>query len=405
MSDNKTMISEALNVIDSVKVDKQLALNQLKNTEIKDLPVASSVSEEDSTKVDTIVDRLMGLDFNDGETKEGVVHGLRVLNDKVMEEASQFTSEALKKRMGGLQATAEGDVVFQGMMDLNAKLKEVHPSNYDLTENFFHKILPFLSPVRNYFAKFQTMESVIGGYQENLERGIEERELDLDILREDKKSLYNAEKLLKQGIEFNKLLQDKLETKIKMDVSDASQKQFLEGQILSNLLRQTQGLEEMRAVNLQGQMSMEMLLKTGLEVIDGAKRCIRISINALTIAGVIQHVLTGQRKLLEAVTEVNKTATQMVDWNAKQLSTTMIEVGRMASETSLDIDVLINAIEMSTKAIDDDIKYRQEAIPMIKERISRLGEASNKAQKTTDDLAKERGIKENFNQEASAIFA
>jgi uncharacterized protein YaaN involved in tellurite resistance len=405
MSDNKSMVNDALSVIDSVKVDKQLALNQLKATEVQDVAVAPSVSPEDTTKVDTIVDRLMGLDFNDGETKEGVVHGLRVLNDKVMEDASKFTSEALKKRMGGLQATPEGDVVFQGMMNLNAKLKEVHPSNYDLTENFLHRILPFLSPVRNYFAKFQTMESVIGGYQENLERGISERELDLDILREDKKNLYNAEKLLKKGIEFNKLLQEKLETKIKMDVSDAAQKQFLEGQILSNLLRQTQGLEEMRAVNLQGQMSMEMLLKTGLEVIDGAKRCIRISINALTIAGVIQHVLTGQRKLLEAVKEVNKTATEMVDWNAKQLSTTMIEVGRMASETSLDIDVLINAIEMSTKAIDDDIKYRQEAIPMIKERISRLGEASNKAQKTTEDLAKERNIKENFNNEAAAIFA
>lgn len=405
MSNDINMVNEALEAIEGTKIDKQLALNALQKSDVGELAVVASANKEDDAKVDLMVNKLMGLDFNDGEVKEGVVHGLRALNEKVMDEASSYTSEALKKRMGGLQATPEGDAVYNGMMDLNNKLKEIHPSKHQLVENWFHKIFPFLSPVRDYFAKFQTMGSVISGYEENLKRGIEERELDLDILREDKKNLFASEKLLRSGIEFNKLLQEKLETKIKMDVSDKTQKQFLEGQILNNLLRQTQGLEEMRAVNMQGQMSMEMLLKTGLEVIDGAKRCIRISVNALTIAGVIQHVLTGQKKLLMAVQEINKTATEMVDWNATQLSTTMLEVGKMASETSLDIEVLINAIEKSTQAIDDDIKFRQEANPMIKERIQRLNDASNKAKDTTNKLSKERSMKENFSEEAASIFA
>jgi uncharacterized protein YaaN involved in tellurite resistance len=151
-------------------------------------------------------------------------------------------------------------------------------------------------------------------------------------------------------------------------------------------------------------MSMEMLLKTGIDVVDGAKRCIRISINALTIAGVIQQVLTGQKKLLEVVQETNKVATESVAWNDKMLTGQVMEVSKMAMNTSLDMEVLISAIENSTKAIDDDIKYRQESLPIIQERINRLSTASNQAEKTTKLLSEERSVTEKSNSEASSVF-
>lgn len=405
MSNNSTMVKEALSAIEGATIDRELKLNQLKQTPVVQEELSASVDTAQEQEVQAMVSKLMNVDFSDGTVRDGVEQGLRKLGDKVMDEAAQFTSEAMNKRMGNLKGTEEGDVVYETMINLNDKIKEIHPSQFDLAEKWFHKILPFLSPVRSYFQQFQTMGSVINGYQKTLETGIKERELDLDILRQDKQSLYKSEKVLRSAIEFNKLLQENLETQIKMEVADPEQKQFLEGQILHGLIRQTQGYEEMRAVNLQGQMSIEMLLKTGLEVIDGAKRCTRISVNALTIAGVVQQVLTGQRKLLEAVNAINQTATEMVDWNAKQLNTTMMEVGKAAMETSIDIDVLTNAIESSVKAIDEDIKFRQESIPLIKERVSRLNAASSQAQATTQKLAKERKTTENYSKEASDIFA
>lgn len=404
--ENNTMVNGAMAAIKDATIDKTLKLNQLRvaSEDVKDNPLAASQSQEDLGKIELMVDSLMGLDFNDSQIKDGVLVGLRNLNEKVMDDSSSFTSAALDKRMGSLKGTEEGDAVYNTMIELNDKIREIHPQNHNLAEQWFHKLLPFLSPVRNYFLQFETMGSVINGYRETLEKGIEDRELDLDILRSDKSKLYQAEAILNEAIEFNKLLEERLQNRINMNVTDAAQKQFLEGQILHNLLRQTQGLEEMRAVNLQGQMSIEMLLKTGLEVIDGAKRCIRVSINALTIAGVIQQVLTGQRKLLAAVKEVNATATEFVDWNANQLNTTVLEVSKMAMETSLDIDVLTNAIQSSVDAIDQDIKYRQEAVPMIRENMSRLSSASSQAQKTTALLAKERHSIENYSETASAIF-
>jgi uncharacterized protein YaaN involved in tellurite resistance len=409
MSNNNAMVDQALSAITTDSIDKDLQLNQLKaaSNSVVDNPIVASQTKEDNSKIDLMVDKLMGFDFNDSQVKDDVAQGLHVLNEKVMDSASEFTSKALNKQMSGLKGVDEDDVVYNSMKNLNSKIKEIHPSKFDLTEKWFHGlplIGKFLSPIRDYFFQFQTMGSVIEGYKDNINRGIEERELDLDILREDKQSLYKAEKILRSGIEFNKLLQEKLEEKIKMNVSDKAQKQFLEGQILHNLLRHTQGLEEMRAVNIQGQMSMEMLLKTGIDVIDGAKRCIRISINALTIAGVIQQVLTGQKKLLEVVQETNKVATESVAWNDKMLTGQVMEVSKMAMNTSLDMEVLISAIENSTKAIDDDIKYRQESLPIIQERINRLSTASNQAEKTTKLLSEERSVSERSNTDASLVF-
>ena len=407
MNNNQQMVQTAFEDIKSNTIDNTLKLNQLRNAseDVKNNPVSAVVSEEEQLKVNEMVDKLMGLDFNDAQTKDGVVYGLRNLNEKVMDSASEFTSQALEKRMGSLKGTEEGDMVYDTMIQLNDKIKSIHPSNHNLVESWFHKILPFLSPVRNYFMQFETMNSVINGYKVTLQEGIRDRELDLDILRQDKVKLQNAEKILSEAIAFNNLLEEGLQEKVNMTITDPEQKLFIEGQILNNLLRQTQGLQEMRAVNLQGQMSIEMLLKTGLEVIDGAKRCIRVSINALTIAGVIQQVLTGQRKLLEAVNEVNKTATDFVSWNSQTLNTTMLEVGRMASETSLDIEVLTEAVQSSVDAIAADIKYRQESNSIVRDNISRLNKASVQASDTTKNLAKERDSIENYSENAAAIFS
>lgn len=404
---NSTLVQDSLDVIKSGTIDKNLKLNQLKQATEgqQQLDVIKSDRPEDLSRIDAMVDGLMGLDFNDANITEGVIVGLRDLNEKTMEKASDFTSSILNKRMGSLKGTAEGDIVYDNMVALNNKIREIHPQNFNLKETWVHSLLPWISPVRNYFVRFETMGSVIEDYRKTLEKGIQERELDLDILREDKKNLMQSEKILKDAISFNKLLEARLQERIDMSVSDPEQKKFLVGQIMHNLLRQTLGLEEIRAVNLQGQMSMEMLLKTGLEVIDGAKRCIRVSINALKIAGVIQNVLTGQRKLLAVVNEINKTATELVDWNAKQLNTNVLELGRMAMNTSLDINVLINAIESSVAAIDEDIKYRQESVPLIRENITRLGDATEKASKTTANLAKERHSVENYSEQAAKIFS
>ncbi len=402
--------SEAMSTILATKEksasNAQLLLNEINEVQNKQVPaVIEQLPAEEATRASRIVDSLFALDYHDARECYGAEEGMKNMNEQLMKQGVQFTSKALDNKMMNLKDGAEGDVLFDQMVELNDSIKKIHPSNYNLSETFFSKLLPFLSPIRKYFAQYQSMSSMIEGYKVMIEDGIRDRELDLNILKQDKIALSDAELKLRAAIAFNNEIRQGLENKIKMEVTDPDQKKFLEGQILNNLLRQIQGLEEARAVNLQGQMSIEMLIKTGYEIIDGAKRCVNVSLNALKIAAVIQYTITGQRKLLNAVNEVNKTASDLIAWNATTLNTTVLEVSKMAQETSIDIEILTEAIETSIQAIDQDIQFRQNANAALSQNIDRLHIASDKAKDTTDKMAKERKQTEAFSASAANIFA
>lgn len=402
--------SEAMATIVATKEksasNAQLLLNEINAVQTRNVPaIIEQVPAEEASRASRIVDSLFALDYNDARECYGAEEGMKNMNEQLMKQGVQFTSKALDNKMMNLKDGAEGDVLFEKMVELNDSIKKIHPSNYNLSETFFSKLLPFLSPIRKYFAQYQSMSSMIDGYKVMIEDGIRDRQLDLNILKQDKIALSEAELKLRAAIAFNNEIRQGLENKIRMEVVDPEQKKFLEGQILNNLLRQIQGLEEARAVNLQGQMSIEMLIKTGYEIIDGAKRCVNVSLNALKIAAVIQYTITGQRKLLNAVNEVNKTASDLIAWNATTLNTTVLEVSKMAQETSIDIEILTEAIETSIQAIDQDIQFRQNANAALSQNIDRLHAASDKAKDTTDKMTKERKQTETFSQSAANIFA
>lgn len=394
----------------ATKVDrsKQLAaLDAFNNTdttllESKYLPSTLPLDENDQKAKDA-VDRLFSFDLKDPHVQAGLTQSASKMNQPVMKRASQFTSDKLNARIGLLNNEGTNGV-YNHMLDLNKQLREIHPSNFDLTENFFTKFLPFLSPVRKYFEQFKSTQEVINETKSKLEDSVNNQKLDIEILKKDKFSLSNIAVEVKKGIDFNQKLKQRIEDKILTEVTDEETKTFLESQILFTITREIQGLQELLTVNMQGQQSFEMCIRSGADLIDSAVRCINVSVNALTIAAVVAHVITGQRKMLEAIKAVNETATSMIEHNRTTMSTTLKDISQQAVQTNLDVDVLVRAIDMSIQAIEDDVKFRQSALPKMNENIARLSEATQRAEKSTAELEKARIIRENYDSEAEKVF-
>lgn len=359
--------------------------------------------KEVDDKVDTVVDKILSVNLNDPTIQSGLITGLEKTNEAIIMKAKSFNSKKLDAAMSKLQGS-DGNAVFDQMIGLNSKLKEIHPSQFDLENGILGKIFPFLSKTRNYFKKFQSTNSLIEEMQGRLEKAINEQRMDMDFLKEDKIQLMNIAVGVRRAVEFNMKLKSKLEYRLN-ELEDEEAKKFLESQLIFNVTREIQGLQELLTVNLQGQQSFEMLLRSGKDLVESANRCINVSISAVKIAAIVAHVVNGQKKMLEAIKEVNSTAEMMIDHNSRVLNTTLKDIGQQAVSTNLNVDVLINAIDTSVQAIEDDIKFRREALPKMNENIQRLAAASNKAQKSVDEMAKARSQNENFSAEAAKIIS
>jgi uncharacterized protein YaaN involved in tellurite resistance len=392
---------------ENAQTSRSLSLRNLQKTMSTPLDTSVTVEESDQTIVSGMLTKMFEMNLEDQNIQEGIVLGIGQRNKSVMAKASQFTSAKLDARMGDLKGSEEGNALFDQMTGLNTTLRSIHPSNFDMTETFFQKYVPFIaSPVRKYFDQFRTTKSVIDETRSKLEKSISEQRVDLDILRQDKRSLAGISVEIKKAIAFNTLLKEQIEGKIASDIDmESGVKEFLESQVLFNVTREVQGLQELLTVNMQGQQAFEMLLRTGMDLIDAAERCINVSVNALTIAAVIAHVVAGQKKMLEGIKETNKTAEMSIEWNAKQLGTVVQEVGRAAVQTNLDVNILVNAIDMSVKAIEDDIQFRRDSLPMMNENVARLSAATAKAEASTQKLEQSRNFKENYDNQAAQLFS
>lgn len=359
--------------------------------------------KEVDNQVDTVIDKILALNLNDPTIQSGLMNGLEKTNQDVMVKAKSFNSKKLDAAMSKLQGT-DGNMIFDQMMGMNAKLKEIHPSQFDLENGILGKIFPFLSKTRNYLNKFKSTRTILDEMQERLEKAIADQKMDMDFLKEDKKQLMLIAISVRKAIEFNMKLKSKLEYRLN-ELQDEEAKKFLESQLIFNVTREIQGLQELLTVNLQGQQSFEMLLRSGKDLVESANRCINVSMSAVKIAAIVAHVIAGQKKMLEGIKTVNTTAENMIDWNSKQMETTIKEIGQQSVSTNLNVEVLIQAIDRSVQAFEDDIKFRREALPKMNENIQKLAAATEKAQKSVNELEKARSQSDNFSEEAAKIIS
>lgn len=377
-------------------------LERLQNLPVIDKPV-ENLSEEEQRAAD-VVAKMFTVDMTDEGVQEGLLVGLKNINDSTMQKAKDFTSQKLDARMGQLKSGgAEGNEVFDHMMGLNDELKNIHPDKFDLTETWITNILPFLSPVRKYFTQFASTKSIIDNMKQKLEKSIDEQRLDIKILKVDKRALAGISIEIKKAIAFCEYLLADVKKRIEQE-TDESVVEFLEAQVQFNITRDIQGFQELLTVNMQGQQSFEMLVRTGTDLIDSAERCVNISVNAVTIAAVVAHVVAGQKKMLDGINAVNQTASNMIQSNAKMMNTTIKDISRAAVETNLDVDMLVKAINMSVEAIQSDIQFRRDSLPAMEERVAKLSAATQVAEEHTNKLEKARIVKENYDTNAAKLF-
>jgi len=397
----------ALKTIEDTKLspeERERKLQKIKELEeVSEFEFTKEELSSEELKAASIIEQMFSMELGDEEIQEGILMGVKKVNERTMQKAKDFSSEKLSAQIGKLRSSKEGNEVFECMIGLNKELKTIHPSNYDMTENFFSKIFPFLSPVTRYFKEFESTKGVIDSMKVKLEDSIDNQRLDINILKMDKRGLSAIAKEVKRAIEFNKYLLENIKERIEREEREEVI-EFLESQVQFNITREIQGLQELLTVNMQGQQSFEMLIRAGNDLIDSAERCVNVSVSAIIIAAVIAHVVADQKRMLDGINAVNKTAGTLLEHNAKMLSTSVLKIAQDAVNTNLDVDMLVNAINMSVEAVQADIDFRINALPLMEENINKLSEATAKAEKSVNSLERSRSISENYSKQAQDLF-
>jgi len=305
-------------------------------------------------------------------------------------EKSRKKNELLQVRVGDLSKMgSENGQVVSGLTELQQKMKELDPSIIEFGKGGI--LGKLINPIRNYFAKYQKADAVIDDIMKSLEKGKNILKRDNTTLESEQVSMRVLTKKLNSNIELGLQMDESMSSAIaqaKVEGIEEERIKFVEEEIQYPLRQRIMDFQQLLAVNQQGIVAMEILIRNNKELIRAVERAQNVTISALRVAVTVASALYNQKIVLEKVEALNKTTSSMISSTARMLKEQGAQIHQQSSSANISIEDLKSAFTDTFEAFDQISTFKQEALPQMRIAIDELKELTTDGEKKLQQLEK-----------------
>ncbi|MGY6564600.1 MAG: toxic anion resistance protein [Halomonadaceae bacterium] len=343
------------------------------------------------------VESLLETNPDDRQARDEARNAIENMSRKLQVEAAR-KSAMLNEPIRTLSQRAEdGGPVANALMDLKVQVESLDPARHDLSPNWFGRLargLPFVSsPIKRYFMRYETSASIIGNIVESLEQGREQLKRDNITLQSDQDDMREITGRLSRAIELGRQIDALLTSRLENEVpQDDPRYAFIQEELLFPLRQRIQDLQQQLAVNQQGVLTTEIIIRNNKELIRGVNRSTTVTVNALQIAVTLALALANQKIVLDKVEAVNQVTDSLIANTATQLRQQGAAIHQRAASTQLNIDTLQQAFADIDAALTDISQFRRQALPTMAESIGKMAELSRTTEAAIERMDKARHI-------------
>lgn len=381
------------------ELETLLSVDQIKKDLVLHSPQALQVQGEAATgndldqKAAQFVDKILNLNPQDYKNREEQKKAVDTFGLDLQREAAK-KSELLKQPVKKLsERSAEGGEVANSLINLKLQVEELDPSKFSFEEGWVSRTLGFLpgvgKPLKKYFSKFESAQDVIAAIIKSLESGRDQLTRDNITLVEDQKAMREISDKLENMIKLSQVIDQKLNYKLEREVAPGSdQQKFISEEILFPLRQRIIDLQQQMAVNQQGVIATEIIMRNNKELIRGVNRSLNVTVSALQVAATVAMALANQKIVLDKINSVNQTTNDLIAGTASRLKTQGVEIQKQASTASLNMDTLKVAFQDMKLAMDDISQFRQKALPQMAQAVLQMDKLTEEAKHTIEKMDK-----------------
>ncbi len=310
-----------------------------------------------------------------------------------LQRNSALQSAKLKDPIKKLsERSSEGGGVAKSLIDLRETVEDLDPMRFNFDAGFATRMLGYIpgvgTPLKRYFSRYESSQTVINAIIKSLELGGDQLKRDNVTLTEDQKRMRELTEKLLQAVRFAQVLDRKLAAKLDELTEADPLHAFIAEELLFPLRQRIMDLQQQLAVNQQGVLAMEILIRNNKELIRGVSRALNVTVGALQVAVTVALALNDQQIVLEKVQALTKTTTDLIGHTAARLKTQGVEIHKQASQTMLDMDALKKAFADIHDAMEDVAQFRTKALPQMAENIKELDVLTAEAGKSVEKMEK-----------------
>ncbi len=335
--------------------------------------------------------QLVAVDPADPDAREQTRNTVDTMG-RDLQRRSATKSRMLQTPLRELTHGAEdGGPVARSLSDLRIEVEKLDPAGVDLSPGGLTRLIGMIpgvgTPLKRYFMRYESSQTAIDSIIKSLEKGREQLKRDNVTLNDDQKAMRELTLTLTDQVELAQALDGALVDQLENEIApEDPRRQFVEEEILFVVRQRTMDLQQQLAVNQQGVLATEIIIRNNRELMRGVDRAIDVTVSALQVAVTVALALAHQKVVLDKVEAVNRTTSDLIAGTAERLKTQGTEIHRQAAGTMLDMDSLRSAFSDISVALDEISRYRQEALPQMATTILELDQLAAESEEAISRL-------------------
>jgi uncharacterized protein YaaN involved in tellurite resistance len=281
--------------------------------------------------------------------------------EEVADAADLMQGALMQRHVAGLQDRA----AHQALADLRAQIEALDPDRDGelLKPRKLFGLIPLGgNRLDAYFRRHaqavpavQALVAQLYAARDGLQRDV----VDIEAVRA---KLWEAMQKLAAAACFARLLDARLAVEVQaLQASDPPRARTLSEDALFCVRQNLQDIQTQQAVCMNGYLALDVLRKTGRELITGCTRVATTGLSALAVAQVVARALGHQAQVVDLLGGVNASIDALAAQTSRQLGAYAAQGAQFARDPALGLDRIREMLGQTVQAIEAMDLYRGEA--------------------------------------------
>lgn len=343
---------------------------------------AVPIGAEDKARLDAMVsgylDAVTTLDTH-GDAFTAKVDDIARLGDEDIKTSASVSNRLLNKPMAAMAngGLTEASSVGRSLMALRKQVEELDPSRQGdlLSPHKLLGVLPFNvgNRLRDYFDRYRSSQHQLNDVITSLHRGQEELERDNVSIEQEKVNLWAVMGRLRQYAYLAQNLDTALSARIAaIEATDPDRAKVLKEDLLFYVRQKNQDLLTQLAVSVQGYLALDVIRRNNVELIKGVQRATTTTVSALRTAVIVAQALADQKLVLDQITALNTTTSNLIESTSKLLHSQSEAIGQQAASATVDLEKLQSAFTNIYATMDEIDTFKVAALDSMQKTVTAL---------------------------------
>lgn len=328
------------------------------------VPLKPELQQQVDAQVLRFIDALASEDVHSDAFKQRLDSAFALGKEEISNASALMQGRFMQRNFAGI----EDSPAYKAIEAIRAQLDELNPGkDGDLLQpRKLLGLIPFGSKLEAYFRKYQSAAEQLKTSMGQLYAARDDMQKDVVDIEATRGKLWDAMTKLAAAQRFAQQLDSRLEDKVKsLEAADPQKAQALRQEVLFYARQNLADIQTQQAVCVNGYLALDVLKKTGREMINGCTRVATTGMSALAVAQTVARATGNQIRVMEMLQGVNATIGDLISQTGRALNQHVDATTQFASNPMLGIEKIKEMFDQTFQAMDAMDSFRAKAIDVM----------------------------------------